>query len=211
MSPYVATAWFPAAVQGQISLAHGIRGHSKTFSHDVGGMTALGQAMRAIADGRVDAAVCGATESISSEYVRAVLAFDSNAKFAEGSAFLTLERLDQAMARGASPCSTNRLFGTLCRWSGRTDWYAQRHSPRSDAKWRCTRRRLRRDCWRGANTLRTYVRALWSARSGLRRVEPGAELRAEVILVNPGARSLTTWPLYRRAVQARSQAWAFRA
>ena len=64
-------------------------------------MTAIGQAMRAIANDRIDAAVCGAAESLDSDYVRAVLAVDSDARFAEGAAFLTLERLDRAMARGA--------------------------------------------------------------------------------------------------------------
>lgn len=101
MGPYVATAWFPAAVQGQISLAHGIKGHSKTFSHDVGGVTAIGQAMRAIAAGRIEAALCGATESLDSDYVRAVLAVEPQTRFAEGAAFLTLERLDRALDRGA--------------------------------------------------------------------------------------------------------------
>lgn len=101
MSPYVATAWFPAALQGQISLAHGIKGHSKTFSHDIGGMSAIGQAMRAIANDRVEAAICGAVESLDSAYVRAVLALAPDAHFAEGAAFMTLERLDRATARGA--------------------------------------------------------------------------------------------------------------
>jgi 3-oxoacyl-[acyl-carrier-protein] synthase II len=113
MSPYVATAWFPAAVQGQISLDYGIKGHSKTFSHDVAGLTALGQAMRAIANGRVDAAVCGATESLDSDYLRAVLASGSGAKYAEGAAFLTLERLDRATARGA------RVYAELAGYTER--------------------------------------------------------------------------------------------
>lgn len=116
MSPYVATAWFPAALQGQISLAHGIKGHSKTFSHDIGGMSAIGQAMRAIANGRVDAAVCGAVESLDSDYVRAVLALDPEARFAEGAAFLTLERLDRAVERGV------RIYAILVG-------YAERFAP----------------------------------------------------------------------------------
>lgn len=102
MGPYVATAWFPAAVQGQISLAHGIKGHSKTFSHEIGGIAAIGHAMRAIAAGRVDAALCGAVESLDSPYVRAVLASLPDAGFAEGAAFLTIERADRARARGAT-------------------------------------------------------------------------------------------------------------
>jgi hypothetical protein len=121
MSPYVATAWFPAALQGQISLAHGIKGHSKTFSHDIGGMTAIGHAMRAIANGRVDAAVCGAVESLDSEHVRAVLALGPEGRFAEGAAFLTLERLDRARERGA------RIYAVM-------GGYAERFEPDPDAR-----------------------------------------------------------------------------
>ncbi len=34
LSPYVATAWFPSAPQGEISIQHKISGYSKTFSAD---------------------------------------------------------------------------------------------------------------------------------------------------------------------------------
>ncbi|UFH50201.1 beta-ketoacyl synthase N-terminal-like domain-containing protein [Pseudomonas sp. KNUC1026] len=113
MSPYVATAWFPAALQGQLSLKYGFTGHSKTFSsRDVAGLQALGYAAQAIRAGRIQVAVCGAAEDLSSDFVRAVLDQDSTATgngrnrgqcFSEGGAFLILESEAHALARGARP------------------------------------------------------------------------------------------------------------
>lgn len=117
MGPYVATAWFPAALQGQISLAQGFKGQSKTFSaRDVAGIQAIGHACAAIANGRVDVVLCGASEDLSSSYMQTILQrlqqsqWPCSAPFgaarypvlAEGAAFLVLERKDHAIARGAT-------------------------------------------------------------------------------------------------------------
>ncbi|NRR31899.1 hypothetical protein HSX11_17135 [Oxalobacteraceae bacterium] len=115
MGPYVATAWFPAALQGQISLEYGLKGYSKTFSADgVAGLQALGYAVEAIVHGRADAIVCGASEDLSSDYVRTMLERSGQgsaagvfgaalpSSFGEGAAFLVLETLDAAQARGAT-------------------------------------------------------------------------------------------------------------
>src|SRR5204862_7049454 len=65
MGPYVATAWFPAALQGQLSLAHGYKGHSKTFSaRDVAGLQAIGHAVDAIRHQRAQVVLCGASEDL---------------------------------------------------------------------------------------------------------------------------------------------------
>jgi len=116
MSPFVATAWFPAALQGQLSLLHGIKGYSKTFSTGaVAGVQALGYAAQAIESGRADVILCGAAEDLSSPYVRAILSrrgqegssFGSvfgpakTQSFAEGAAFLVLEDLEHALRRKA--------------------------------------------------------------------------------------------------------------
>jgi 3-oxoacyl-[acyl-carrier-protein] synthase II len=118
MGPYVATAWFPAAVQGQISLLFGFKGHSKTFStRDVAGLQAIGHAAAAIRRGRVRAVICGAAEDLSSAYVRTVLGGLTGAHrpaslwpgrfrnpvFADGAAFLVLESAGCALARNATP------------------------------------------------------------------------------------------------------------
>lgn len=113
MGPYVATAWFPAALQGQISLQHDLKGYSKTFSATgVAGLQAIGYAAEAIVRERADAVLVGASEDLSSPYVQAMLARGgarpgvfgraSGASFTEGAAFLVLESLERARARGAT-------------------------------------------------------------------------------------------------------------
>jgi 3-oxoacyl-[acyl-carrier-protein] synthase II len=116
MSPYVATAWFPAALQGQISLQYDLKGYSKTYSASgVAGVQAIGYAAEAIQHGRADVIVCGASEDISSPYTHAVLqAYDYGSEsrhsvygkerhvdFAEGAAFMVIESLEHAKRRGA--------------------------------------------------------------------------------------------------------------
>ncbi|MDX6242251.1 MAG: hypothetical protein QOG10_7204, partial [Kribbellaceae bacterium] len=61
INPYVATAWFPTATQGELSIAQGIGGTSKTFcAENLSTAFALRQAWWAIADGTLDVAVvCG--------------------------------------------------------------------------------------------------------------------------------------------------------
>lgn len=62
VNPYVATAWFPTASQGEVSIAHGIGGCSRTFSaENLSSVFALRQACWALAEGTLDVAVvCGA-------------------------------------------------------------------------------------------------------------------------------------------------------
>lgn len=113
MGPFVATAWFPAALQGQISLQHRLKGYSKTFSaNGVAGLQAIGYAVEAIERGRADVIVCGASEDLSSPYVRAMLerrsdrhgvfGEESSSYFGEGAAFMVLESYEAARARGAT-------------------------------------------------------------------------------------------------------------
>ncbi len=117
MGPYVATAWFPAALQGQISLVHGFKGHSKTFSaRDIAGLQAIGHAAQTLQRGRADVILCGASEHLGSPYVRAVLERLCQSqqpergpfgrarlgRFAEGAAFLVLETEEHAQRRNAT-------------------------------------------------------------------------------------------------------------
>lgn len=133
MGPYVATAWFPASLQGQLSLALGFTGQSKTFSaRDVAGVQALGHAAAAISQGRIRAALCGASEDLSSRFVPAVLQHYGAGQrgelpfgapqaevFAEGSAFLMLESADFAARRGARPLAV--IHGFSDRFCARRD------------------------------------------------------------------------------------------
>jgi 3-oxoacyl-[acyl-carrier-protein] synthase II len=115
VGPYVATAWFPAALQGQISLLYGFKGRSKTFSTwDVAGVQALGHAAAAIRSGVLDAAVVCAGEDLSSTLVQraleaarrapgyATFAPDGAATVSNESAVcVLLESADFAQTRGA--------------------------------------------------------------------------------------------------------------
>lgn len=115
VSPYLATAWFPAALQGQISLKYGIKGFSKTYSmSDVAGMQAIGGAIDAIQRGKCSTMITGASEDLSSEFVQNVLRRsykETMSKclggssltefFADGSVFFVLEDYELALKRGA--------------------------------------------------------------------------------------------------------------
>ncbi|MCK5186873.1 MAG: beta-ketoacyl-[acyl-carrier-protein] synthase family protein, partial [Deltaproteobacteria bacterium] len=69
VSPYQATAWFPAAPQGQISIYYGIKGYSKTVISDrASSLMALGYAARTIKKGNADLILAGGTESPITPY-----------------------------------------------------------------------------------------------------------------------------------------------
>lgn len=62
--PNLASNWFPAAAQGHMSLAFGIKGYSKTVIADrCSGLLAIAYAARAIRSGIIDAAVVGGAET----------------------------------------------------------------------------------------------------------------------------------------------------
>ncbi len=136
MSAYVATAWFPAALQGQISLQYGFKGYSKTYSASgVAGLQAISYAVEAIQQGRADVIVCGASEDLSSPYSQALLqAYDYGSEnhhsvfgrekhvdFAEGAAFMVIESYDHAKKRGAP---------TYCEITGFADHFCPRQADR---------------------------------------------------------------------------------
>ncbi|KYF95834.1 hypothetical protein BE20_44085 [Sorangium cellulosum] len=64
VSPFQATAWFPAAPQGQISILFGLKGHSKTIVCDrASGLASVGYGARAVAEGRADVVLAGGAEA----------------------------------------------------------------------------------------------------------------------------------------------------
>jgi hypothetical protein len=70
VSVFLGTASFPAAVQGEISIAHGYRGHSKTFMGDGAAFVhALDYARLLLQGGIVDQVLVGAVEAITSPWV----------------------------------------------------------------------------------------------------------------------------------------------
>jgi 3-oxoacyl-(acyl-carrier-protein) synthase len=140
ISPYQATAWFPAAPQGNICIAYGIKGRSRTFVCDrASGAFAIAHAAQTLQRGQADVVVAGGTEQPLSPYAwlccetgnfltqlgnnapdLAYRAFDhrhSGSVIGEGSVFLVLETAAHATARGA------RILGELAGWATNTDGY----------------------------------------------------------------------------------------
>jgi 3-oxoacyl-(acyl-carrier-protein) synthase len=140
VSPYQATAWFPAAPQGNICIRHGIKGRARTFVCDrASAAYAIVHAAETILRGQADVVLAGGTEQPLSPYAwlccqtggfltplgnahpdRAYRPFDrrhGGTVVAEGSVFLVLERRDHALARGAA------ILGELAGWAVNTDGY----------------------------------------------------------------------------------------
>ena len=74
LNPYVATAWFPAAAQGEISIRNKLYGHSKTFSLDqLSSSVALEYSMDLLKNNKLDYVLTGGYESLQSNLVQSFL------------------------------------------------------------------------------------------------------------------------------------------
>lgn len=109
INSYVATAWFPAAPQGEISILDKIAGASKTFS--AGGLSsayAIEYGVDLIKSGKLDAAVAGGTESPTNPIVNnAMTDFNTRTRFgqsfvAESAGMVLIESEKSAKARAAT-------------------------------------------------------------------------------------------------------------
>lgn len=126
VSPYIASAWFPTAPQGQISIARGLKGFAKTVVADTaGGALALGYGARAISASRARVVLAGGAEAPVTPYTYTFCEtsgrlspttyrpFDRHAdgfQVGEGAAVLTLEDADSAAERGAEVYALVRGF-----------------------------------------------------------------------------------------------------
>jgi 3-oxoacyl-(acyl-carrier-protein) synthase len=140
ISPYQATAWFPAAPQGNICIRYGIKGRARTFVCDrASGAYAVAHAAETIRRGQADAVLAGGTEQPLSPYAwlccqtgsfltpagnrdpaRAYRPFDrrhTGTVLGEGSVFLVLESREHAERRGAP------VLATLAGWALNNDGY----------------------------------------------------------------------------------------
>lgn len=89
VSPYLASAWFPAAAQGQISIHMKLRGYAKTIATDrCAGTQAVGLAAEAISAGRGQHFLAGAAEAPLTPFIEG--AFAGRTALAEGAAYLML-------------------------------------------------------------------------------------------------------------------------
>ncbi|MCM8819887.1 MAG: beta-ketoacyl-[acyl-carrier-protein] synthase family protein [Candidatus Omnitrophica bacterium] len=69
ISPYMASAWFPAAPQGQITIYYGFKGYSKTVVADrASSALAIWYGAKAIRDKRIDFALAGGMEAPITPY-----------------------------------------------------------------------------------------------------------------------------------------------
>ncbi|MFD1465666.1 beta-ketoacyl-[acyl-carrier-protein] synthase family protein [Lapidilactobacillus mulanensis] len=122
VNPWQATAWFPAAPQGYISIINNIKGFSKSFVADKSsGAMAIKFGARSIEDGKNVVAICGGTEAPITKLATVCYAqtgefhrgrdFSNGCKpfatnnhgtvLGEGSTFLVLEELEHALKRNA--------------------------------------------------------------------------------------------------------------
>lgn len=151
VNPYMATAWFPAAVQGNLSIQFGIKGPGRTFLSDrAGSALALIHAADSLRRGKVDIMLTGGTETPFSPY--AALCYEKSGLMsrqavngssdayrpfdrahdglvaAEGAAFFVLERAEDA-ARRAAP-----ILAEIAGWASTNDGY-DFVQPAPDGKW----------------------------------------------------------------------------
>ncbi|MET7637240.1 beta-ketoacyl-[acyl-carrier-protein] synthase family protein [Streptomyces sp. NPDC005438] len=122
INPWQATAWFPTAAQGFVSIRYGIRGYSKSLACDrASGGSALFHALRSILWGRNDIVLAGGSEApltplgLAAHVTTGELSRDTDPEHAyapfgpdrdglvlgEGAGVLVLEEREHALARGA--------------------------------------------------------------------------------------------------------------
>jgi len=131
VSAYLSFAWFYAVNTGQISIRHGLHGPGGVLTGHTGGLDAIAQARRYVAEGSpvvvsgaVDSAMCplgwvielttGRMSTVTC-LTRAYLPFDTAASGylpGEGGAILILEEAGQARGRGVQPYGEIAGYGT---------------------------------------------------------------------------------------------------
>jgi 3-oxoacyl-(acyl-carrier-protein) synthase len=110
INPYVATAWFPAAPQGEISILEKIGGYSKSFSADnLSSAYAIEHAYELLVDGKLDIALTGGSESPVSDLITNSLIESGDISVsqaeltAEGAGMLVIEKAKEALIRNKRP------------------------------------------------------------------------------------------------------------
>ncbi|MDD3345427.1 MAG: beta-ketoacyl-[acyl-carrier-protein] synthase family protein [Candidatus Omnitrophica bacterium] len=136
VSPYMASAWFPAAPQGQVSIYYGIKGFSKTVVADrAGSLMALGYARKVLCKNKLNMILGGGMEapvspyallccntygalSVNNQNPEAVYRpFDrqrSGFVIGEGAGIVVMEGVQRARQRGANILGYISGYGTSC-------------------------------------------------------------------------------------------------
>jgi 3-oxoacyl-(acyl-carrier-protein) synthase len=136
VSPYMASAWFPAAPQGQVSIYYGIKGFSKTIVADrASSLMALGYARKTLSKDKLNLILAGGMEAPVTPYAllccntygclsknngnpqSAYRPFDKKRDgfvIGEGAGIITMENIERAKARKANIQAVISGYGTTC-------------------------------------------------------------------------------------------------
>ncbi|MDD3087258.1 MAG: beta-ketoacyl-[acyl-carrier-protein] synthase family protein [Candidatus Omnitrophica bacterium] len=136
VSPYMASAWFPAAPQGQVSIYYGIKGFSKTVVADrASSSMALGYARKVLAKNKLNMILAGGMEAPVTPYAllccntygalsknnsdpkSAYRPFDQNRSgcvIGEGSGVVVMESIERAKSRKANILALISGYATTC-------------------------------------------------------------------------------------------------
>ncbi len=136
VSPYMASAWFPAAPQGQVSIYYGIKGFSKTVVADrASSLLAMGYACKTLGKQKLGMILAGGMEAPVTPYAllccntygglshdnlhpeTAYRPFDrkrSGFVISEGAGIVVMEGRDRAQSRGARIAACISGYGTTC-------------------------------------------------------------------------------------------------
>ncbi len=136
VSPYMASAWFPAAPQGQVSIYYGIKGFSKTVVSDrASSLMALGYARKVLAKNKLNLILGGGMEAPVTPYALlccntygtlsknnqdpqgAYRPFDKHRSgfvIGEGAGIVVMESVARAKTRGANILGFISGYGTSC-------------------------------------------------------------------------------------------------
>ncbi len=136
VSPYMASAWFPAAPQGQVSIHYGIKGFSKTVVADrASSLMALGYATKILGKNKLNMILAGGMEAPVTPYAllccntygglstdnehpeSAYRPFDKKRGgfvIGEGAGIVVLESTARAKSRGAGIKAVITGYGVTC-------------------------------------------------------------------------------------------------
>lgn len=136
VSPYMASAWFPAAPQGQVSIYYGIKGFSKTIVADrASSLEAIGYANKTLGKGKLNMILAGGMEAPVTPYAllccntygglstdnehpeNAYRPFDkekSGFVIGEGAGIMVLESAKRAKKRNANIMATISGYASTC-------------------------------------------------------------------------------------------------
>ena len=136
VSPYMASAWFPAAPQGQVSIYYGIKGFSKTIVADrASSLMALGYAKKVLGKEKLNMILAGGMEAPVTPYAllccntygglskdnkypqAAYRPFDKKKNgfvIAEGAGIVVMENIQRAKSRNANISALISGYSTTC-------------------------------------------------------------------------------------------------